>query len=220
MEANFGLKKNNSTESFDFNFNPNKRYFIVPGFGSELVIEFLGYEKRLYDSFLGLKEKRLSNIQEFKLYPDTRMNVTGLNLINLFILYKKAQRECKSSDSLNRLQLELFKNQPEEIICHSQGCELLENYIKEKMILPQSVKRIIYCQSDSRTISNPIIENVHSSSDIMLLLSIFVNFSIPVGLLGDQNHTKNYKYDLSFKRNANLLLPVGLHLDFINNELR
>ncbi len=219
MEAIDNLE-NSHAERFKFNFNPDKKYLVVPGFGSELIIEFFGLQKRLYKSFSSLKENPSANISEFALFPDTRMNVAGLNLINLFILYKKAQSGCKNLHNLERLQLELFRTQPDEIICHSQGCELMENYLKEKMILPSSIKRIIYCQSDSRTISHSIIENVHSNTDIMLLLSTLVNLSIPVGLAGDRNHDKNYSYKPSFERNANLLLPVGLHLDFINNELR
>jgi hypothetical protein len=195
--------------------NTQDRHLLCDGF--LFGANFLG--QPLYQSAISLKEK-LPHRQEIKLNCSENLDVLSLNLFNIWRLYRKTQQTCTKEETLNLVQTHLESYLPHVIICHSIGCHLMENYINSGRKLPKETDRIIYCQSDSRTVSLPWIENYYSPLDPILYLSWLVNLSRPVGLQKVKNcHNTNLPPDFARAFRSHLFWPAGLHLDTFNFEM-
>jgi hypothetical protein len=148
-----------------------------------------------------------------KLNNEENLNLFDLNLANLWRLYSQTQEYCKHEETLDSLQSQLDLFLPKVIICHSLGCQLLENYICSGRKLPDQAERIIYCQPDTRAVSSNLIEIIYSPVDLILWLSAIVNLSLPAGLYpvqGTQNLNSNPGLMQTLRSHP--FLPIGSHL--------
>jgi hypothetical protein len=184
------------------------RTFLMHGFLSGANFD----SKPLYDSG-GILKQQLYNCRELKLNIGENLDLFSLNLINLWILYRRTQLYCKKEETLNSLKLKLEYYDPKTIICHSLSCQLLENYIQSGRKLPAGTQKVIYCQPDTRTISSDLIETIYSKYDLKLWLSAILNTGIPLGLYPDTNLQHcNSNHDLFHTLQSHPFLPVGSHL--------
>jgi hypothetical protein len=194
-------------------------FFLVGGFYSGAKFKFLELESQLYPSWTKIKEKTES-YREFTL-NNRILGVLDFNPISLYKEYKETQEYCQSQSTINEFNSQIQEAKPRVIAAHSMGCFLVENWIKklksDGQSIPDFVSKIIYYQSDSRTVSDSMIENHYSPIDLMLLISTLVNGSTPVGLVPNLQHIRNTKLHPSVPRAIKGILPVDLHTDTINN---
>jgi hypothetical protein len=166
-------------------------------------LEFSGF-KKIIDShdvtfFRWFKETNFSFLQT--LNPFTHLN-----------LYISEKKDIYKKEVIEKLHTLLQNENPQIIVCHSMGSQLLKNYLDE-FELPNSVKKILLVQADiphtTKFRTNSEIKNVYCFWDPSLLCSLFINFYIPAGLIGLKSATKNIFFPL-------LKLP-NLHLSSIKS---
>lgn len=193
--------------------------FAAGGFYSGASFRFMSLENQLYPSWDKLRQDSQS-FKEFTLNNKT-LGLSDFNPISLYKDYKDTQLYCEQTNTLKDFNLQIQEAQPKVIMGHSMGCHLIENWLlwlqSQALELPVCVERIIYYQSDSRSVSNPIIENHYSPLDPMLIISTIVNGSTPIGLVPNKNHSANIALHPSIIRAARRILPVDLHTDTIND---
>jgi Lecithin:cholesterol acyltransferase len=192
--------------------------FAAGGFYSGASFRFMSLENQLYPSWANLR-KNSPSFREFTLNNKT-LSLFDFNPINLYKEYKNTQEYCKKTSTLEDFNFQIQESQPKIVMGHSMGCQLIENWLcwlqSQNLEIPSSIERIIYYQSDSRTVSNPMIENHYSPVDPMLIISTIVNGSTPIGLVPDTKHLSNVPLHPSILRAARRILPVDLHIDTIN----
>lgn len=205
---------NNSTEQ-----KALTEIFAAGGFYSGANFRFMSLENQLYPSWAKLRQNSPS-FKEFTLNNKT-LSLLDFNPISLYKDYKDTQRYCEQTSTLKDFNFQIQKAQPKVIIGHSMGCHLIENWLlwlqSQGLQLPECVERIIYYQSDSRTVSSSMIENHYSPLDPMLVISAIVNGSTPVGLVPNKKHDSNIALHPSVIRAARRILPIDLHTDTIND---
>jgi hypothetical protein len=105
-------------------------------------------------------------------------------------LYKEELDLIHTNELQTNLKLFLEQEQPETIVCHSMGCELLQLHL-ENFTLPSSVKSIVVIQSDlpiSTSFRTTVpIYHLYCPWDPTLILSSVTNKSIRAGLLASKN---------------------------------
>ena len=118
-------------------------------------------------------------------------------------LYRAERKEIQKDALLERLGQELREFQPDQVICHSMGAQLLVNYV-ERYGLPESVRSVVFVQADvARTEVLPVIPHVSWSNywcwwDSALWISAVLNLRFPCGLLGsDDKMVTNHFFGLS-----------------------
>jgi hypothetical protein len=163
---------------------------------------------------------------EAKVFPwGIERNVSLIKLLHpstIQNLYKEELNLIHSKKLQTDLKLFLEQEQPETIVCHSMGCELLQRHLNT-FTLPASVKSIVTIQSDlpvgtSFHTSVPI-HHLYCPWDPTLILSSIVNNSLRAGLLSSK-----------YSNGRNMLFPLvrlsNLHtssirdkkmIDFINS---
>lgn len=137
-------------------------------------------------------------------------------------LYKEELDLIHTDELQTNLKLFLEQEQPETIVCHSMGCELLQLHL-ENFNLPPSVKSIVVIQSDlpigtSFRTSVPI-HHLYCPWDPTLILSSVTNKSIRAGLLTHkQSNAKNVLFPLVRLSNLHTSsIRDKKLLDFINS---
>jgi hypothetical protein len=194
-----------------------RRQIILKNSDSHLLLQgFLsGAEFGAKPLYQGGKERkdRLTNCVEMTLNNEISLNLFDLNLFNIRKLYYQTQEFCNQEATLDNLQRKLELELPQVILCHSMGCQLLENYIQSGRKLPDETRRIIYCQPDTRSTSSDLIEILCSPVDLILWLSALVNLSLPTGLhpiKGTQHMNSNPEPFQTLQSHP--FWPVGSHL--------
>ncbi len=193
--------------------------FAAGGFYSGASFDVMNFQTKLYQSWTKLR-KSSPSFEEFTLNNKT-LSIFDFNPLSLYKDYVETQKYCEQNATLELFNLRIQEANPRIIMGHSIGCHLIENWLNwlkdNDLGIPKNVQRIIYYQSDSRTVSNPIIENHYSPLDPMLIISTIVNGTIPVGLMPDSSHESNVPMHPSVLRSMRRILPIDLHTDTINN---
>ncbi len=190
--------------------NPNK-YFLVGGFCSGARFP---NGNKCYDSFTGIKNAGSGYVE----YNLNNQDLNFLDMLSVGLLYSKTRAECSNNAVLEGLQKQLFEYQPTIIICHSLGCHLFEEYFRLGYPFPPSVKEIRYVQADVERVNNPVVKNLFSPFDPVLMLSNLVNFRLLcAGLIGDSSHPNNKTHHPDFLKRHTGVPPVDAHLDSLNS---
>jgi hypothetical protein len=137
-----------------------------------------------------------------------------INPVFLFRHYEKEKKLAQSTEVLESLHQFLIKNQPEIIVAHSMGVFLLNNYL-QKFALPESIKKIVWVQSDDsrqRKINLSVsVCNLYCPWDPTLLVSSIYNRCWRVGLRKIKNdQVENILFPL--------WRPINLHTSSIRDR--
>lgn len=141
-------------------------------------------------------------------------------------VYRKERKLIHSTEMQKGLYNKILTFEPEVIVCHSLGCELLLKTLRSSSTLPPFIKKIAFSQADishnasiPRLVKKRIQEgelsliNYYCPWDILLMASTFMNKRPRSGLKGhkDTRHVKNTFFPL-YK-------TINLHQSGIADEL-
>ncbi len=166
------------------------KYFLIHGYGQALIVGMPSIPQNggfyTFD-----QEIHSGNAYPFVwalTYP--RGQFTALSLIHQWRLYRQEQQYIQTIELQNRLYNELLEQQPQVIIAHSMGAQLLCNTLST-YTLPTSVQCIIFVQADvhrwdASQVSIPIL-NLYCWWDIALWSSSLLKLKTPYGLIPPQN---------------------------------
>jgi len=140
--------------------------------------------------------------------------VNLFQILNPFFLINHYEDEkflAQARETHERLREFLEHEQPEIIICHSLGCFLLNNYLKNFTLL-KSVRAIVVSQSDDTVFPTSIsVHNLYCPWDPTLIVSSIYNKKWRAGLRpARQNNVR----DIFFP----LYLPINLHTSAIRDK--
>ena len=148
------------------------KYLLIHGYGVGLQYSFFKQAEGVnagFGAFDELIEQKQASV--FRWDIPRKLNLfESINPIINLRHYRKEVTKAQDKATHQALEQELDTQQPEIIVCHSTGSLLLYSYLQE-YILPQSVKRIVFIQSNiPRTMSTPqYLENALNNKSITMI---------------------------------------------------
>jgi hypothetical protein len=200
------------------------KYLLIHGYGIGLQYSFLKSaegENAGFGAFDDLIEAGEAKV--FRWEMSRKLNFwETINVKTSIKQYNAEMLKIENQEVYDSLQKELKLTQPEVIVCHSAGSSLLFKYLT-KHILPSSVKKIIFIQSNipQNTVFPDYLQeklqqkkikliNLYCYWDQALWSLVFIGGQISIGLLGSKNkYVKNIFFPL-YK-------GVNLHTSSIND---
>jgi hypothetical protein len=148
-----------------------------------------------------------------------------MNPFQYITVYQKEKQLVRSPQQVNLIADYIQNQQPEMLIAHSRGTELVTHYLNTHL-LPTSVKRIIFLfggvSRNSLSINNQLQKRIKNQDlkiinyycpwdTVLLFTSTFINRCIPAGLFGiDNKFVKNKFYPL--------YIGINIHMAILKDE--
>lgn len=194
---------------------------LIHGYGSHLTTPLFRPTFGPCSVFTAFREM-IKNKEAAVFHWGLKRHVNLFQILNhLFLInhYEDEKLLAQSHETHKQLQNFFEQKKPEIIVCHSMGCFLLNNYLKN-FVLPKSVRIVIFSQSDdivfpkiseSLNSCNFLIQNLYPPWDPTLLFSSIYNKKWRAGLRPTrQNKIKNIFFPLR--------LPVNLHTSAVRDR--
>lgn len=201
------------------------KYFLIHGYGVGLQYSLFKQAEGAnagFGAFDDLIQQKKASVFRW----DIPRRLTFFESINPIINLRHYRKEVtKAQDQITHkiLEQELDIQQPEIIVCHSTGSLLLFSYLQE-YILPQSVQRIVFIQSNiPRMMNTPqYLENALNNKSITMINMyccwdqalwslVLLEGSISLGLCGSRHPLVHNVFFPLYKR-------FNLHTSSINDK--
>lgn len=199
------------------------KYYLIHGYGRAL-----NFSEKEVPANMGFyifdEELKSGQAKVFDWAIRVKRNFWSLyNPVTQIRLYYKEKKKAEYKSLQSQLWQNLQKDNPEIVICHSLGCQLFLNTIKNFGSL-ESIKKVIFVFADLP--NNQKLENLKTELinfycywDNALLASSLLNLYLPLGLLGAKDtEVKNVFYKLT--KGPNLHQQIWRDNNFKMNLLK